>query len=141
MSSVVVVRNALILVGADAVSIYLALPFWLPVMLAWAKPMADGTIGVVGMHLVLGLAVGVVSGIAGVIAGWAMDVGSSRWWGVALGILVAIQGINRYGWRVTDPGIMLEVVVGGVLAFGGFLIGQDVRRRQESRKQLRSVVA
>jgi hypothetical protein len=136
MSSVTAIRNILIVVGAKAASSYLAIPFW--AMLAWAR-------SAMGTAVIVWLGIGVVPAIAGAIVGWSLEAGSSRWWGVGLGALFPVESMIRYGWGSSNRTSLVETlgeaVICGLLAFGGFMAGEHVRRRNEVRKESPHVVA
>jgi hypothetical protein len=143
MSSVAVVRSALLVFGANAVSFYVAIPLWLPVSLAWGGEM--NSLGVVGGHVILGFIVGLSAAVAGAIAGWAVEAGSSRWWGAGLSVLVAIGAFERERFRVPNRdylvGLSLEALIGAGLAFVGFLFGEHLRLRREARDASSPVAA
>jgi hypothetical protein len=133
MSKLVVVRNALLIAGADAVSVYLAIPLWVPYRLV--APSAAVITGDVAGPMILGAVVlGTSAAVAGALAAWAMEPGTSRWWGLILSILVAINAYRRNPWRADEPGATLGrwsgILVAAGLAYCGYLIGERLRARR-----------
>jgi hypothetical protein len=145
MNSRAVVRNALLLFGANWISFYLAIPLWLPVSLAWSQSMTDGTLGNVGVRAIMGVIQGLSAAVAGALAAWAMQKSSSRWWGLGLSVLVVFETFDRERWRIPTRdslvGLSVQAAICAVLAFGGFLFGEHLRLRRGTRKKVNRAAA
>jgi hypothetical protein len=103
------------------------------------------SLGVIGQLVILGLIIGLSAAVAGAIAAWAMEAGSSRWWGAGLSLLVAIRAFERDHFRVPNRdyliGLSLQAIIGAGLAFVGFLFGEHLKLRREAREASPRVAA
>jgi hypothetical protein len=137
MNRVAVARNVLIVLGANSVSFYLGIPLWAPVALALSGPLGVRDANPVFWLGAIGVILGLAASVGGVVAGWAVEAGSSTWWGGLLGAVIAVECFAREHWRVPNRqyflGLVLEAALASSLAFAGYLIGEHLRLRKAAR--------